>query len=102
MSHWQNVYLTFTSHVSVNVVPNQDKEVTTVTVKATLIVDANATEDDVYKITKAIFDNIADISKEHAKGAELSLENATEGLTVPFHAGAAKYFKEKDIEVATK
>ena len=63
---------------------------------------ASATEDDVYKITKAIFDNIADITKEHAKGAELSLENATEGLTVPFHAGAAKYFKEKNIEVAVK
>lgn len=88
--------------IPANSYKNQDKEITTVTVKATLIVDANATEDDVYKITKAIFDNIADISKEHAKGAELSLENATEGLTVPFHAGAAKYFKEKDIEVATK
>ena len=81
---------------------NQDKEVTTVTVKATLIVRADATEDDVYKITKSIFDNIDAITKEHAKGAELSLENATEGLTVPFHAGAAKYFKEKGIEVATK
>ena len=88
--------------IPANSYSNQDKEITTVTVKATLIVDANATEDDVYNITKAIFDNIADISKEHAKGAELSLENATEGLTVPFHAGAAKYFKEKDIEVATK
>ena len=88
--------------IPANSYKNQDKEITTVTVKATLIVDANATEDDVYKITKAIFDNMADISKEHAKGAELSLENATEGLTVPFHAGAAKYFKEKDIEVATK
>ena len=42
------------------------------------------------------------IGKEHAKGAELSLENATEGLTVPFHAGAAKYFEEKGIEVSTK
>ncbi len=81
---------------------NQDKEIATVTVKATLIVDASASEDDVYKITKAIFDNIDAITKEHAKGAELSLENATEGLTVPFHAGAAKYFKEKGIEVATK
>ncbi len=81
---------------------NQETEVTTVTVKATLIVDADASEDDVYKITKAIFDNIADITKEHAKGAELTLENATEGLTVPFHAGAAKYFKEKGIDVATK
>jgi TRAP transporter TAXI family solute receptor len=81
---------------------NQAAEVLTVTVKATLIVSASATEDDVYKITKAIFDNIADITKEHAKGAELSLENATQGLTVPFHAGAAKYFKEKNIEVAVK
>lgn len=88
--------------IPANSYSNQDKEITTVTVKATLIVSADATEDDVYNITKAIFDNIEAISNEHAKGAELSLENATEGLTVPFHAGAAKYFKEKDIEVATK
>ena len=88
--------------IPANAYSNQDKEVTTVTVKATLIVSADATEDDVYKITKSIFDNIDAITKEHAKGAELSLENATEGLTVPFHAGAAKYFKEKGIEVATK
>jgi TRAP transporter TAXI family solute receptor len=81
---------------------NQSEEVLTVTVKATLIVSADASEDDVYKLTAAIFDNIEDITAEHAKGAELSLENATEGLTVPFHAGAAKYFKEKGIEVETE
>ncbi len=81
---------------------NQDEEVSTVTVKATLIVSADATEDDVYKLTASIFDNIDAITKEHAKGAELSLENATDGLTVPFHKGAAKYFKEKGIEVAVK
>ena len=81
---------------------NQDKEILTVTVKATLIVSADATEEDVYKLTAAIFDNTDAIAKEHAKGAELTLQNATEGLTVPFHAGAAKYFKEKGIEVAVK
>lgn len=81
---------------------NQTEEVTTVTVKATLIVSADASEDDVYNLTAAIFDNIEDITKEHAKGAELSLQNATEGLTVPFHAGAAKYFAQKDIEVEVK
>ncbi len=81
---------------------NQKEEILTVTVKATLIVSADASEDSVYALTAAIFDNIDAISKEHAKGAELSLENATEGLTVPFHAGAAKYFKEKGIEVAVQ
>ena len=79
--------------------PGQTEAVKTITVKATLIVDANASEDDVYKITAAIFDNIEAISKENAKGAELSIENATDGMTVPFHAGAAKYFKEKGVEV---
>lgn len=89
--------------VPANSYKNQDKAVLTVTVKATLIVSADASEDDVYNLTKTLFDNIEDIKVKHAKGAELSLENATDGLTVvPFHAGAAKYFKEKGIDVATK
>jgi len=78
----------------------QEADVTTVTVKATLIVSADASEDDVYNITKAIFDNIEAITAENAKGAELNIENATSGMTVPFHAGAAKYFAEKGVEVA--
>lgn len=77
----------------------QETDVKTVTVKATLIVHADATEDNVYALTKAIFDNIDAITAENAKGAELTLENATGGMTVPFHAGAAKYFAEKGIEV---
>ena len=77
----------------------QEEDVTTVTVKATLIVSASASEEDVYNITKAIFDNVDAITGAHAKGAELSLENATSGMTVPFHAGAAKYFSEKGVTV---
>ncbi len=80
----------------------QTADVTTVTVKATLIVSASASEDDVYNVTKSIFDNIDTITAQHAKGAELSLQNATEGITVPFHAGAAKYYSEKGITVETK
>ncbi len=86
--------------IPANTYKGQTEEVTTVTVKATLIVSAKASEDAVYKITKAIFDNSSAIS--HAKAAELSLENATEGMTAPFHAGAAKYFAEKNITVETK
>ncbi len=77
----------------------QTEDVTTVTVKATLIVSADASEEDVYSLTAAIFDNIDAITAENAKGAELSLENATSGMTAPFHAGAAKYFTEKGVTV---
>ena len=80
----------------------QEEDVATITVMATLIVSADASEEDVYNLTAAIFDNIKGITAEHAKGAELSIENATSGMTVPFHKGAAKYFAEKGVEVETK
>ena len=80
----------------------QDADVVTATVKATLIVSASAAEDDVYNLTKAIFENTEAIAAENGKGAELSIENATSGMTAPFHAGAAKYFAEKGVTVETK
>ena len=80
----------------------QTEDVTTVTVKATMIVSADASEDDVYKLTAAIFDNADAITTSHAKGAELSIENATSGMEAPFHKGAAKYFAEKGVTVETE
>ncbi|MBE6551362.1 MAG: TAXI family TRAP transporter solute-binding subunit [Ruminococcaceae bacterium] len=80
----------------------QTEAVKTVTVKATLIVSANSSEEDVYNVTKAIFDNVDAIAAAHGKGAELSLENATSGMTAPFHKGAAKYFAEKGITVTAE
>ncbi len=80
----------------------QTADVTTVTVKATLIVSADASEDDVYNLTAAIFDNVDAITTAHAKGAELSLENATSGMEAPFHKGAAKYFAENGVTVETE
>ena len=79
----------------------QDTDVQTVTVKATLIVSANADEEQVYNLTKAIFDNAAAIAAENGKGTELSVENATNGMTAPFHPGAAKYFAEQGVTVET-
>ena len=91
----------YTKHaIPAGTYPGQDADVTTVTVKATLIVDAKASEDDVYNLTKAIFDNASAIAAENGKGTELSIENATTGMAAPFHAGAAKYFAEKGATVS--
>ena len=92
----------YTVHsIPANTYKGQTEEVKTVTVKATLIVSASASEEAVYELTKAIFENIDAIKEAHAKGEELSLENATSGMTAPFHAGAAKYFAEKGVTVET-
>ena len=86
--------------IPANTYKGQTADVTTVTVKATLIVSTTASEEAVYDITKAIFDNMGDIA--HDKAKELSLENATGGMAAPFHKGAAKYFAEKGVTVESK
>ncbi len=82
--------------------PGQDEAINTITIKATMVVDADLDEEMVYQLTAAIFDHADEIAKENAKGEELSIENATSGLTVPFHAGAARYFSEKGVQVETE
>lgn len=73
----------------------------TVTVKATLVADASISDDVAYAIVSTIFNNKDEITQAHAKGAELDLAFATDGMAIPFHPGAAKFFAEKGITVDT-
>ena len=79
--------------------PGQPEPIETITVKATVIVSAYLDEETVYNMTAAIFDNAEAISLENAKGRELSIENATEGMAAPFHVGAARYYQEHGVSV---
>ena len=78
-----------------------DKDTTTVTVKATLVASDSVSDEVAYTIVKTIFENAEEITNLHAKGAELSLEFATDGIAVPFAKGAAQYYAENGITVAT-
>ena len=75
-----------------------DQDVPTVAVMAILVARAEMEEAMAYQITKAIFDNLKDIERAHAKGKELTLETALVGMSIPLHPGAEKFFKEKGIK----
>ncbi|HWO77542.1 MAG TPA: TAXI family TRAP transporter solute-binding subunit [Bacillus sp. (in: firmicutes)] len=70
-------------------------EVTTVAVLAMLAVTDSLSEDVVYDITKAIYENADKIS--HAKGEFIKKESALNGIGIDLHPGAEKYFKEAGI-----
>ena len=74
-----------------------DEDTQTVAVKATIIVKADLDEELVYNLTKGLFENLDAVAAAHAKGNEMSLEGAVEGVSVPLHPGAAKYFEEKGV-----
>nr|WP_206529759.1 TAXI family TRAP transporter solute-binding subunit [Brevibacillus sp. SYP-B805] len=71
-------------------------DVTTVSVKSLLVVRSDLSEDLVYKVTKAIFDNIDKLG--HAKAKEIKVEEALAGISLPVHPGAKKYFTEKGVK----
>ncbi len=76
-----------------------EADVKTLAVKATLAVSAKLDEKTVYDLTKALFENKDALAAAHAKGKDLSAAYAVTGVSVPFHPGAAKYFKEQGLEV---
>jgi TRAP transporter TAXI family solute receptor len=73
-----------------------ESDVTTVAVQAMLVVRSELSEDLVYDITKALFDNTNQIT--HAKGAHITAESAIDGVGIDFHPGALKYFEEKGLK----
>jgi len=79
-----------------------DADTTTVGVGAVVLVRDDVSEDAVYAICADIFDNAASLISTHAKYGEVSLEYGSSITSVPYHAGAAKYFAEQGITVATK
>ncbi len=75
----------------------QDAAVATAAVPNFLVTRSNLSDAEVYAMTKAIYDNLPELVAAHAAAKGIKLENAMKGSPVPFHPGAAKYFKEKGV-----
>lgn len=72
-------------------------DVETYGVKATLVTSADVPEDVVYIITKEIYENLEDFKGLHPAFGVLTKENMLEGNSAPYHDGAMKYFKEAGL-----
>ena len=61
-----------------------------------LVANSNMPDEQAYKIVKAIFDHQKDLIAVHQEYANVKISNQKNAATsVPFHAGAEKYIKEK-------
>ena len=80
--------------IPANTYNNVTTDTTAIAVKATIAVNNNIPEDVVYNLVKTLFDKKADLATAHAKGEELNIDDAYKGISIPFHPGAVKYYKE--------
>ncbi|WP_071459181.1 TAXI family TRAP transporter solute-binding subunit [Bacillus massilinigeriensis] len=74
------------------------KEVPTVAVQAMLVTREDLSEETVYEVTKALFENMDKVT--HAKAKQIKPENALKGVGIDVHPGAQKYFDEKGIKAS--
>lgn len=79
--------------------PNLPETIHTISHPNVFVVRADIPEDDVYQITKSIFENLAALHEIHKATREVTLENALNGLGAPLHPGAARYYREQGIEI---
>lgn len=62
-----------------------------------LVTRADLSDDIVYAMTKTLFESSADLVAAHQAAKAISLEHAQDGMSVPLHPGAARFYKEKGL-----
>jgi uncharacterized protein len=73
-----------------------DEDVETISVGAQWVTSAEQPEDLVYGITKALWnDNTRKLlDSGHAKGKKILMDSALDGIGIPLHPGAERFYKE--------
>nr|WP_086938191.1 TAXI family TRAP transporter solute-binding subunit [Thaumasiovibrio occultus] len=73
-------------------------DVTTFGVGATFVSSTDVSDETIYQVVKAVFDNLDDFKRLHPAFNNLVAEEmVSDGLSAPLHDGAAKYYKEAGL-----
>lgn len=75
------------------------EDVPTVATATCLVIRDDIEEDVAYAITKAVWDNMAELVAIKKNMSNAKLDDALKGCKIPVHPGAMKYYKEKGVTV---
>jgi TRAP transporter TAXI family solute receptor len=76
---------------------NQEEDVKTIVMKTLLIAKGDLSDDLVYELTKLIFENREYLLSQNNAFGYMDINTTTEGLTIPLHPGAERYYKEVGV-----
>ena len=80
--------------IPANTYPKQDKPVDVITYATHVVVACNLPEQTVYTMTKVMASGIKDMAAVNKAIGGLTVKAMAEDIGVPFHPGAAKFYKE--------
>lgn len=82
-----------------NTYPKQDKDVNVIGYATHIVVSCKLPDDLVYKMTKAMADNVANMAAVNKAMTGLTPKAMAEDIGVPLHPGAAKFYKEAGVSL---
>lgn len=82
--------------------PGMASDVRTLAVKAMLAVRADVPDDVVYHVLKVLFERVDELREAHARARDIDLRRALEGMPIPLHPGAVRFYQEKGVSVPSE
>jgi TRAP transporter TAXI family solute receptor len=83
--------------LAANTYRGQTDAVPTVAVNNLLVTTDKQSTELVYMMTKLLFENLDTLAAAHASAKDIKLATALEGMQIPLHPGAEKYYREKGL-----
>ncbi|SEQ81794.1 TAXI family TRAP transporter solute-binding subunit [Piscibacillus halophilus] len=74
---------------------DNEEPIETAAIMNALVVRSDLSEDDVYKLTETLFNNLDQLENSHQAASDITLEDAQEGMVAPIHPGAERYYNEQ-------
>ena len=75
----------------------QEADVATAAVVNYLVTRSDLSDELVYQMAETIFDNVPDLVAAHKAASAIDVKTALQGMPIPMHPGAQKYFTEKGV-----
>ncbi|GGL70106.1 TAXI family TRAP transporter solute-binding subunit [Wenxinia marina] len=75
----------------------QDEDVPTIAISNYLVTHAGVSDDVAYEMTRLLFENIETLTASHQAAADIVLESALDGMPIPLHPGAERFYREQGM-----
>ncbi len=84
--------------IPANTYNGQDESVPTVAVINFLVSHDGVDDDTAYQMTKSMFENLDELKAAHAAANAIDINKALNGMPIPVHPGAQRYYDEQGIK----
>ncbi len=88
--------------IKANTYPGQTKDINTIAQPNLLVVTKDTPEETVYLLTKTMYENLPFLNTVHKATKVMNIKKAIDGLPMPLHPGAAKYYQEQGIDIPAR